>query len=140
MTYNHFDFPIRVYYEDTDAGGIVYHASYIRFAERARTELLRHHNIQNSNLMDEHKLLFVVRRMEVDYLKPARLDDELIVSTHIEWMRNSSLLMHQEISHDNASICVLDVTIVTVNKDGKPIRLPDYMREIFIQYLNQDEN
>ena len=126
---------IRVYYEDTDAGGIVYHASYIRFAERGRTELLRDNGYQNSSLSKYSDVLFVVRHMDVDYLKPARLDDLLTISTSIEWMRNSSLLMRQEIKHDNDVLCSLGVTVVAVNSDGKPTRIPSQMREMFKNYL-----
>lgn len=129
------DTTIRVYYEDTDAGGIVYHASYIRFAERGRTELLRDNGYLNSTLSKDNDVLFVVRHMDVDYLKPARLDDLLTVSTSIEWMRNSSLLMRQEIKHDNNVLCSLGVTVVAVNSDGKPTRIPSQMREMFENYL-----
>lgn len=126
---------MRVYYEDTDAGGIVYHASYIRFAERGRTELLRENGYQNSELSEQHDVFFVVRHMEVDYFKPARLDDLLTVSTSIEWMRNSSLLMRQEIKQDEDVLCSLGVTVVTINAQGRPTRIPSSMREMFETYI-----
>lgn len=131
----HHDLPVRVYYEDTDAGGIVYHASYIRFAERGRTELLRENGYQNSELSEQHDVFFVVRHMEVDYFKPARLDDLLTVSTSIEWMRNSSLLMRQEIKQDEDVLCSLGVTVVTINAQGRPTRIPSSMREMFETYI-----
>ena len=138
MTASH-DFPIRVYYEDTDAGGIVYHASYLRFAERGRTELLREHGFQNSDLSNEFNILFVVRHMEIDYLKPARLDDNLVVSTSIQWVRNSSLLMRQDIKLDETILCSCMVTVVTVNAEGKPTRIPDDLRKMFNTYLSESE-
>ena len=131
----HHDMPVRVYYEDTDAGGIVYHASYIRYAERARTELLRDNGYQNSELSKNNDVLFVVRHMEVDYFKPARLDDLLTISTSIDWMRNSSLLMRQKIKHDNDVLCSLGVTVVTINSHGRPTRIPSQMRKMFETYL-----
>src|SRR5882757_6079492 len=72
----------RVYYEDTDAGGVVYHANYLRFAERARTEALRDIGVPHAELVEQHGLMFMVRRVKLDYLGPARLDDSLMVITH----------------------------------------------------------
>ena len=129
-----FDHQIRVYYEDTDAGGIVYHASYIRYAERGRTELLRHHGYQNSELLSEAGVLFVVRHMDIDFLKPARLDDLLTVSTSIGELRNSSLFMRQNIKHDTDIICSLRVGIVTVNQNARPVRIPEDLRTLFETY------
>ena len=126
---------IRVYYEDTDAGGIVYHASYLRFAERARTELLRDSGFQNSDLLTSEGIIFVVRHMEIDYLKPARLDDLLEISTSIDWMRNSSLFMNQQITHDNEYICKLGVTLVTVDRSGRPVRIPEKVYKMFEKHL-----
>lgn len=134
------EIPVRVYYEDTDSGGIVYHASYIRFAERGRTELLRNEGYQNSVLSKDVGVLFVVRHMEVDYLKPARLDDYLTVSTSIKWMRKSSLLMYQEIKHDKETLCILKVTVVAVNLQGRPTSIPDDMREMFKKYMIPDQD
>lgn len=92
---HHIDFP--VYYEDTDAGGVVYYANYLRFAERGRTEALHLAGIDHVELMEKYGIWFVARRCVVDYLKPGRLDDILVVRTSIREMRNTSLLMRQEI-------------------------------------------
>ena len=92
---HHIDFP--VYYEDTDAGGVVYYANYLRFAERGRTEALHLAGIDHVELMEQYGIWFVARRCVVDYLKPGRLDDILVVRTSIREMRNTSLLMRQEI-------------------------------------------
>jgi acyl-CoA thioester hydrolase len=80
-------FNLRVYWEDTDAGGLVYHANYLKFAERARTEMLRHIGIEQEKLRGEAGLLFVVRRLVAEYLQPARLDDELAVATEVTRLR-----------------------------------------------------
>ena len=96
MSNSLFRWPVRVYYEDTDAGGVVYHAQYIAFFERARTEMLRQRNIHQQQLLDEH-VAFAVRRMTVEYLKPARLDDLLDVQTEITSIRGASLTFAQRI-------------------------------------------
>ncbi len=88
-----FRWPVRVYYEDTDAGGVVYHASYVAFYERARTEMLRHHHFSQQALMAE-RVAFVVRKMTVEYYAPARLDDMLEIQTEITSMRGTSLVFH----------------------------------------------
>lgn len=92
---HHIEFP--VYYEDTDAGGVVYYANYLRFAERGRTEALHLAGIDHRELMEQYGLWFVARRCVVDYLKPGRLDDLLVVRTSIRELRNTSLMMRQEI-------------------------------------------
>ncbi|MBV9736162.1 MAG: YbgC/FadM family acyl-CoA thioesterase [Acidisphaera sp.] len=86
---------IRVYYEDTDAGGIVYHASYLRFAERARTEALRDLGVPHAELVEQHGLIFVVRRVKVDYVRPARIDDALVVVTQPTTLGAASLGLRQ---------------------------------------------
>ena len=90
-------FPVRVYYEDTDAGGIVYYANYLRFAERARTEALRLCGFDQSDLMSDHQMAFVVRRCNVDFLKPAMLDDLLTIETRLTDISKVSMGMRQAI-------------------------------------------
>ncbi|HEY8189903.1 MAG TPA: tol-pal system-associated acyl-CoA thioesterase [Micavibrio sp.] len=119
----------RVYYEDTDAGGIVYYANYLKFAERGRTEMLRAAGFENQSLMDREGLIFIVRRVEADYLAPARLDDVLTVDTSILSLKNASFLVKQSIFCHEVLVCSLIVTLVCVTKDIKPVRMPDAMRE-----------
>lgn len=134
MSHTH---PIRIYYEDTDAGGIVYHASFIRFGERGRTEFLRHIGYNNSDLTRELGTVFVVRHIEIDYLKPAYLDDLIDLTTSIKDMRNSSFVMQQTFYKQEEIICDLKVTLVCVKTDGiKPVRLPDNIRTSFERHLN----
>ena len=92
-----FRWPVRVYYQDTDGGGVVYHASYLRFLERARTEWLRALGLEQRDLAREHGVLFAVRRMEVDYLRPARLDDLLQVTARLLRRGRASLELAQEV-------------------------------------------
>ncbi|BCG08641.1 MULTISPECIES: tol-pal system-associated acyl-CoA thioesterase [Buttiauxella] len=120
-----FRWPVRVYYEDTDAGGVVYHASYVAFYERARTEMLRHHNFNQQDLLAE-RVAFVVRRMTVDYLAPARLDDLLEIQSEITSMRGTSMVFTQRIVNaDNQVLNEAEVLIVCVDPHlMKPRALP----------------
>lgn len=131
----HHSLPIRIYYEDTDAGGVVYHANYQKFAERARTEFLRMLGYTNSELEAAEKMLFVVRRAEIDYLKPSCLDDSLSLETAIETIKNTSLVMHQRAVRGADVICDMHVTLVCVDTNNfKPKRLPDRVRAAFEKY------
>ncbi|AHG21630.1 acyl-CoA thioesterase [Chania multitudinisentens RB-25] len=120
-----FRWPVRVYYEDTDAGGVVYHARYVAFYERARTEMLRQHNFHQQQLLSEH-VAFAVRRMTVDYLLPARLDDLLEVQSEITSMRGASLTFAQRIVNSSGTLLSeADVLIACIDPHQmKPIALP----------------
>jgi acyl-CoA thioester hydrolase len=120
-----FRWPVRVYYEDTDAGGVVYHASYVAFYERARTEMLRQHHFNQQDLLAE-RIAFVVRRMTVDYLAPARLDDLLEIQSEITSMRGTSMVFTQRIVNaDGRVLNEAEVLIVCVDLlSMKPRALP----------------
>jgi acyl-CoA thioester hydrolase len=122
-------YAVRVYYEDTDAGGVAYHASYLRFAERARTEALRDLGIPHAELLRFFTLMFVVRRVEVDYLRPARLDDSLIVVTEPVTVGGASVLLRQDVRGTEGSCAVLLVRLACIDPaGGKPGRLPQRWR------------
>ncbi len=121
----------RVYYEDTDAGGIMYYANFLKFAERGRTELLRTLGFENRSLRDEQKIGFVVRRVEIDYFKSALLDDLLSVKTDVKAVKNSSLVMAQSIFCRNDLLCSMDVVLVCVGEDFKACRMPDELKKAF---------
>lgn len=127
----------RVYYEDTDAGGVMYHANHIKFCERGRTEFLRSFNLQNSDLHAENGVLFVVRHIEADYFKPARLDDLLTVRTSLSTIKNTSFMMRQEIHKGDEVLFGMNVLLVTVNTSGKPTALPDNIKNLFKESLEQ---
>ncbi len=127
-------FPVRVYFEDTDTGGIVYHANYLRFMERARTEYLRDMGIDHRALMagsmgDSH--MFVVRRMEIDYRKPAKLDDQLVVITTVTGVTGASFTMDQTVWRDDDIMVSGKVLIAVVGADGGVRRIPKPLRHIF---------
>ena len=119
---------LRVYYEDTDFSGFVYHASYLRFLERGRTELLRALAGDQSDMHREARgLHFVVRRMTLDFVKPARMDDVLDVRTWSSALRGASMHLRQEVRCGADTLIVADVVVACV-RDGRAIRLPDNLR------------
>ena len=122
-------FPIRVYYEDTDLGQIVYYANYLKFIERGRSEWLRAAGVDQQRLLDEAHLAFVVRRVEADYLSPARFDDQLEVVTRLDHAAGSRVVVAQAVERDGAALFQARVTVVCVNlRTMRPHRLPDAVR------------
>lgn len=120
--------PVRVYYEDTDAGGVVYHANYLKFAERARTEMLREAGIEQEPLRSGSGVVLVVRRMTVDFLAPARLDDELVVASRVVGLAGPSLEIEQEIRRGAEALVRLTSQIACLGPSGRPTRLPSALR------------
>ena len=115
--------PIRVYYEDTDLSGLVYHANYLKFIERARSEWVRSLGIDQA-AMKAAGSVFVVSRVEADYLSPARYDDELVVTCEPEAARGARLVVRQEVLRGEEVLFRALVTVVTLGPDGRPKRLP----------------
>lgn len=131
--------PIRIYYEDTDAGGVVYHANYLKFAERGRTEWLRARGLSNSELLAQCGILIVVKAIEIDYKKPARLDDSLMLDTRVLEIGGTSMLMSQILRRDDADVCVMSVTVVCVSSDtGRPTRWPDMLHAVLQDQLKKE--
>ena len=122
-------FPIRVYYEDTDAGGVVYYANYLKFAERARTEALRAAGIEQTALRESHGILFVVRHVDIDFLKPAKLDDLLTVESTLQKISNVKIIIAQTISRDGKTLAKLTVTLAVINDAFKLAKLPDSIKK-----------
>ena len=116
----------RVYYEDTDAGGVMYHAQYLAFAERGRSEALREAGVSAMALLQRHGIAFVVRRLGADYLRPLRLDALVTVDTALLERRPASLRLRQTLSDGEVVAAVLDVTVASVRlADLRPVRLPE---------------
>lgn len=124
-----FTLPVRVYYQDTDAGGVVYHASYVNFMERARTEWLRTFGYTGLGMMQEFGMLFVVRSLKVEYLRPALLDDMLDVSADIKDIGRSRMTVHQQVRRAEELLAEGEVHLVCVTRDGfKPVAIPDVLK------------
>ena len=125
-------YPLRVYYEDTDAGGVVYHATYLRFAERARTEALRDLGVPHAEMVSQHGVMFMVRRVKVDYLGPALLDDSLVVRTQTLAVGAATARLRQGVAREGAGereLAGLEIELACVRlADGRAARMPSRWR------------
>ena len=121
-------FDLRVYYEDTDFGGIVYYANYLKFIERARSEWVRELGIDQIALKDQQKIVFAVRRVEADYLAPARFEDELTVFTRVLSSSPARLKLNQIVRRGEVKLFEAIVTLVALGPSGAPVRLPEPLR------------
>ena len=125
-----FDWPVRVYWEDTDAGGVVYYANYLKFLERARTEWLSALGLEQDRLAQDAGVLFVVRRVEADYLRPARFNDRLLVRSRLSELGHASLVMVQEVLRDSERLLSARVQVASVEPMGfRPARIPRFVTE-----------
>ncbi|MCY1126981.1 tol-pal system-associated acyl-CoA thioesterase [Frigidibacter sp. RF13] len=122
-------FPIRVYYEDTDLAGIVYYANYLKFIERGRTEWVRSLGVDQGRLKREEGIVFAVRRVEADYLKPARFDDELTVVTRPVGATGARIQLEQEVLRGGERLFTAQVTLVCLTETGQAARLPAEVRQ-----------
>lgn len=121
-------FPVRVYYEDTDMGGIVYYANYLRYIERARSDWVRGLGVDQNTMREEEGVIFVVRRVEAEYLKPAKFDDALSVQTVLKAVTGARLVLAQEVVRGADLLFSAEVTVVCVGAGGAPARLPAKIR------------
>jgi tol-pal system-associated acyl-CoA thioesterase len=125
-----YSFPVRVYFENTDAGGVVYHGEYLKFLERARTEWLRHLGYDHQALAREHRVLFVVTAMAVEFARPARLDDSLAVSVRLESLGRVRCVFAQEVRRDDEVLVKARVTVAAVTGESmKPVEIPEGLRK-----------
>ena len=122
----------RIYYEDTDAGGIVYYANYLKFAERARTEWLRERGFEQEAMRRETGIIIVVRRCECDFLAPAKLDDILVIETRFHDIGKVRMTMQQVIKRAEKTLVTLSVELACIDILGKPVRWPKEMIDAFV--------
>jgi acyl-CoA thioester hydrolase len=120
--------PIRVYFEDTDAGKIVYYANYLKFTERARTEMLRAQGADHNAMIKDDGLMFVVKSVNIEYLQSAYLDDTLEVHSSILKIGNASLILQQDVLRGGVTLATSQVVLVSVNSNGQPCRIPASIR------------
>jgi acyl-CoA thioester hydrolase len=121
--------PLRVYYEDTDAAGMVYHANYLKFAERGRSEMLRSLGFPHRKLGAENGVGFAVRRCAIEYLAPARLEDDLTVVTTLTGVGAATLQARQQIRRDDQLLADLEIVVACIGRDGRPRRIPPALRQ-----------
>lgn len=127
-----FSWPVRVYWEDTDAGGVVYYANYLKFLERARTEWLSHLGLEQDQLAADAGVVFVVRRVEADYLKPARFNDRLVVFCELAELSRASLSMNQQVLRGEEVLLKARIKVACVEQAGfRPARIPTFISQAF---------
>ena len=131
--------PIRVYYEDTDSGGLVYHANYLKFAERGRTEMLRLLGVNHTETADRYGMSFAVRDCTIDYRRAARLDDRLDVRSRLTDLRGASIRVDQGVWRAGDLVAHLNLRIVCLNPSGRPVAIPDSIRAILQPYVQSPE-
>lgn len=132
--------PVRVYFEDTDCGGVVYHANFLKFCERGRSDFIRLLGIDHQSLANPEQgepAVFVVRRIEIDYLKPGRMDDLLEVVTSCAEIGNASLVLAQEVRREGTVLVRAKVSVVLVSRSGKPQRIGAVVRDALQRFVNQ---
>ena len=125
---NEFIHEVKVYYEDTDSGGVVYYSNYLKFLERARTEMINSIGLSNKKLLEEHKTLIIVKSCNVEYLSPSKLEDRLKIYSSIESLNKASFVMIQDIKKDDDLIVKAKIKLVTVNYEGRPIKIPSVLK------------
>ncbi len=126
---------VKVYYEDTDAGGVVYYANYLKYLERARTEALTSIGLSNLQIKEQFGALIIVKSCNIEYKKPAHLEDELSIRSFIKSISKASFLMNQFITKNQVSIVEAKVNLVFVNDKGKPVKVPDLIFDNFKPYF-----
>ncbi len=124
-----FKHQIKIYYEDTDSGGVVYYANYLKFLERARSEAIYSVGLSNKILLDKHKVLIIVKSCNIEYKKPARFEDKLQIYSSMKSFTRTSFTMMQIIKKNDVLISEAKVCLVTVNPEGKPIKIPDILEK-----------
>ncbi len=124
-----FNFIVKIYYEDTDAGGVVYYANYLKFLERARSEAIYSLGYTNLSLLQSYGVLLIVKSCNIEYKKPARFEDIIEVVSEASSFTKTSFLMKQKILRKNEIISEADIHLVAVDKNGKPSKIPDELKK-----------
>ena len=124
-----FTFKLKVYYEDTDAGGVVYYANYLKFMERARSDALKSLGFTNKLLIEENGTYIIVKSCNINYIKPAFLEDDLEIKSDIKDITKTSFFMLQKVFKGNDQITEAEVHLVTIDKKGKPVKIPERLKE-----------
>ena len=133
--HKNFNHKVKVYYEDTDSGGVVYYANYLKFLERARTEALVSLGFSNKKIKEDFGALIIVKSCNVNYKKPAHLENELKIRSFVKSVTKTSFFMHQFISRGDDVIVEAKVHLVFINSLGKPIKIPDILFQVFKPYF-----
>ena len=124
-----FKYETKVYYEDTDAGGVVYYANYLKFLERARTEMICSFELNNKKLLNKYKTLIIVKSINIEYKKSAKLEDKLQIYSSTKSITRASFRMFQKIQRNEEIVLEADIHLVTVNPEGKIIKIPELLEK-----------
>ena len=124
-----FKHEVKIYYEDTDAGGIVYYSNYLNFLERARTEMIETVGLSHKQLLGENNTLIIVKSCNIEYVSPTKLEDKITIYSSIESFNKASFVVIQNIKKDDALIVKAKLKLVTVNQDGKPVKIPSVLEK-----------
>ena len=124
-----FKHEIKIYYEDTDVGGVVYYSNYLNFLERARTEMIETVGLSNKKLLEENKTLIIVKSCNIEYVSPAKLEDKITIYSSIQSLSKASFVIIQNIMKDDTLIVKAKLKLVTVNQEGKPIKIPSILEK-----------
>ena len=124
-----FKFNVKIYYEDTDSGGVVYYANYLKFLERARSETLYSLDFTNSGLLENYGILLIVKSCNIEYKKPAKFEDELEIISEVLTFTKTSFIMKQDIMRKDEIISVAEIHLVAVDKNGKPKKIPENLKQ-----------
>ena len=133
--HENFFYKLKVYYEDTDAGGVVYYANYLKYLERARTEALATIGLSNLQIKEKFGALIIVKSCNIEYKKSAHLEDQLVVRSFVKSVTKTSFFMNQFITKDESSIVEAQVHLVFINEKGKPVKVPDVIFDNFKPYF-----
>ena len=131
-----FSHNVKIYYEDTDSGGVVYYANYLKFLERARSEIIYSFDLSNKLLLNKYGVLIIVKSCNINYLKPSNLEDNLKIVSVIKSLKKASFVMKQIVKRDSDIISEAEVHLATVNKKGKPIKIPEILENKFKKFLS----
>jgi len=128
-------YPVHIFYEDTDFSGVVYHANYLRFLERARSSFLNLLGITHANLWDEHELAFTIRKVAIEYKSPAKVDDHLVIHTTYDHLKGARLLISQSCFREETLIVKAEIEAACITASGKPVRSPEFLKNELGPYL-----
>lgn len=128
-------YPVHIFYEDTDFSGVVYHANYLRFLERARSSFLNLLGITHANLWDEHQLAFTIQKISIEYKSPAKVDDHLVIHTTYDHLKGARLLISQSCYREKTLIVKADIEAACITASGKPVRSPEFLKTKLRPYL-----
>jgi len=126
---NEFSYKLKVFYEDTDSGGVVYYANYLKFFERARTEAIAEIGLSNKKLLEENGIFIIVKSCNIEYKKPAKLEDQIEIKSNIISISNTSFKMRQKALRDKELITDCEIHLVIVDGKGKPSKIPEILKK-----------